>query len=257
MRGGAPAWNNQYGGGSPISRGPVAPDILLILGLVFSTFVLQFFQETRIVPDLLRLGDTVFRGFIWQLLTYAFTGFGPASLWFLLSLLILYWFASDIFRRLGRYRFWKLLISSILVGALVAVVIRGAGILLGHISPNAFVLMQGQYMLISIFIAAFATLFGNATIMLFFVLPIRASWFLWLEILFAFMGFLNSHDLAGFGGICAAVGSTWFLLQPGGPWTGLKNLKLRLRRMWLQKRLSRLRKRRGFDVIDGDGDWLN
>jgi len=238
-------------------RGPIPPDILLILGLVFSTFVLQFFRTTATVPALLQLSDSVFSGFIWQVLTYAFTGSGPASFWFLLSLLILYWFASDIFRRLGRRRFWIFLLSGVLIAGLAAVAVRGIGILLGYPSPNAFVLMQGQYMLVSIFIAAFATLFGDATILLFFVLPIRASWFLWLEILFAFMGFLNSHDLAGFAGICAAVGSSWLLLQPGGPGSGLRKLRLRLRRKWLEKRLSRLRRRRNFDVIDGDGDWLN
>ena len=60
-------------------------------------------------------------------------------------------------------------------------------------------------MLLAIFIAAFATLNRNATILLFFVLPIQARWFLWLEVLFAFIAFLGSHDLPGFLGITTAV----------------------------------------------------
>ena len=67
-----------------------------------------------------------------------------------------------------------------------------------------------------IVIAAFATLYGNATILLFFVLPIQAKWFLLLEIVFAFMGFLGSGDLGGFLGIVAAVGVVYDILSRGG-----------------------------------------
>ena len=41
--------------------------------------------------------------------------------------------------------------------------------------------------------------------LLFFVLPIEARWFLGLEVLFAFLGFLNSKDLAGFIGVVSGV----------------------------------------------------
>ena len=147
------------------------------------------------------------------------------------------------------------------VGAagVAAVVVRGIGMLAGFPSPFAFTLMQGQYMLITLMIAAFATLNGNATIMLFFVIPIRARWFLGLEVLFAFMGFLNTKDFAGFVGLCTAVFLTWALLEPGGPRRGLSTLRLRMRRFIIEKRLARLKEKRRFDVIDGgDGDrWLH
>ena len=105
--------------------------------------------------------------------------------------------------------------------------------------------MQGQRALLAILVAAFATLYGDATILLFFVLPMPARWFLWLEIGLAFVAYLASKDLAGFVGICAAVGVT-VLTLPGSP------ARLRLRRRYLswrarriERRLARLARRRG------------
>ena len=74
--------------------------------------------------------------------------------------------------------------------------------------------MQGQQILAVVLVAAFATLNRDATILLFFVLPMPARWFLWLEIVFGFLGFLGTHDLPGFLGICAAVGITYGALYP-------------------------------------------
>lgn len=246
-----------FGGASGIG-GPPPRDILILLGVVFGTFVLQFFQVTAVIPGLLRLGPLVFRGALWQIGTYAFAGFGPPSLWFLLSLLILYWFGKDVFNRLGRRNFWMLVTQVVIGAGVAAVLVRGAGLLLGQSAPNAFVLMQGQYTLITIMIAAFATLYGQATILLFFVLPVRARWFLGLEILFAFMGFLNTKDFAGFVGLCVAVGLTWAVLQPGGTIRALKSLRLRFRRWVTEAKLRRLRRDRDFRVIESDDDdWVH
>ncbi len=250
---GTPAGGMYSGGGiSPLSRGPIPSDIAGLLGVLFLTFVMQFFSLTAALPALLRLSPLIFRGAIWQLLSYAFCGFGPASLWFLFSLLMIYWFGTDVFRRLGRKFFWKTTLSAVLIGSLCAILIRALGMMLHQPSAMPFVLMQGQYTLLSILVAAWATLYSSRTILLFFVLPIRASWFIPLEILFAFMGFLNTRDFSGFIGISAAVLGTWLLLQPGGPTQGLGNFRLRLRRMWIEMRLARLRRKRNLHVVDED-----
>lgn len=251
-------WGRGGAGGTfGLAGGPPPQDVLVLLAVVFGTFVLQFFSATALIPALFRLGPLVYRGALWQVITYAFVGFGPASLWFLLSLLIVFWFARDVFARLGRKRFWTLVLQVVIVAGVVAVLVRGTGMLIGTASPNAFVLMQGQFMLVTVMIAAFATLYGQATILLFFVLPIKARWFLALEILFAFMGFLNTKDFAGFVGLCVAVALTWALLQPGGLQRALTNLQLRFRRRVTEIKLARLKRKRRFDVIDGDGEWLN
>jgi hypothetical protein len=243
-------------GGFAGSGAPVPQDLIGVLVALFVTFSLQFFASTAIIPALLRLTPSVVRGFVWQPITYPFIGWGGSGLWFLVELLILFWFGRDVFWRLGRRVFWQLLARAAVGAALVALVVQ-LGLSLAGVGAEglaAFQLMQGQRILITFAIAAFATLWGEATILLFFVLPIKARWFLWLEILFAFIGFLESKDFAGFCGVCAAVFLTYGGLKPGGPMAVIRGWRKRGEMFILRQRLDRLKRKRRFDVIDGDGD---
>jgi hypothetical protein len=245
------------GGGFGLGSGtPVPRDLVAVLTALFATFSLQFFEATAIIPAALRLSTAVFSGFVWQILTYPFIGWGGSGLWFLLELLILFWFGRDVFWRLGRRRFWLLLARAAVGAAVVALVVQLLMSLSGNAAAGygAFQLMQGQRILLAVAIAAFATLWGEATILLFFVLPLKARWFLWLEILFAFIGFLESKDLAGFAGICAAVFLTYSGLQRGGAGNLIHNWRKRAEAFILRQRLERLKRKRRFDVIDGDKD---
>jgi hypothetical protein len=229
---------------------------MAILAALFITFSLQFFDALAVIPAVLRLTPAVFKGFVWQIATYPFIGWGVSGLWFLLELLILFWFGRDVFWRLGRQRFWMLMVRAAIGGALVAIVVQLVQTMTGAGASGfaAFQLMQGQRVLMAVVIAAFATLWGEATILLFFVLPIKARWFLWLEILFAFIGFLESKDFAGFCGISTAVFLTYSGLRAGGASTILHSWRKRAEVFILQRRLEKLKKKRKFDVIDGDKD---
>ncbi len=251
-----PSQQRTIGFGSLSGPGaPVPKDLIALLAGLFFTFSLQFFASTAVIPAILRLTPDVLRGFVWQIVTYPFVGWGRSGLWFLLELLILFWFGRDVFQRLGRRRFWLLLARGAVGAASVAVLVLLAGMVTGagaDILP--FQLLQGQRILLAIVIAAFATLWGDATILLFFVLPVRARWFLWLEILFAFLGFLETKDLPGFLGICAAVFLVYSGLQGGGASRVLHDWRKRLEAFVLRQRLERMKRRRRFDVIDGDKD---
>ena len=260
-----------FGGGGQAFGGLTGQpprDVVVLVATVFVTWSLQFFAGPDALVQLLRLTPTVLRGFLWQLVTYPFVGVGGASLWILLELLILYWFAKDVFWRLGRRRFWRTLVIAAVSASVLAVLVQLVMLAVGSVGPSAFALMQGQRMLLAIVIAAFATLFGDATILLFFVLPVRARWFLWLEILFAFVAFLGTgdprfgvpKDLAGFVGICTAVAATFLLLSPGGPGRTVHSLRKRLEMRWIEWRLKQLRRKRPFAVIDGGDDrdrWVH
>lgn len=242
----------QFGGFSG-SNLPLPKDLIGILVALFVTFSLQFFESTAVIPAVLRLTPAVFRGFVWQVFTYPAIGFGGSGLWFLVSLLILFWFGRDVFSRLGRQRFWLLVLRAAVGAGLVAVAVQFIQQLTGTGGSGfaAFQIMQGQRILLAIVIAAFATLWGEATILLFFVLPIKARWFLWLEILFAFIAFLETKDFAGFCGISTAVFLTYTGLKAGGAGGVFHSWRKRSESYILQKRLDRLRKKRKFDVIDG------
>lgn len=224
-------------------------DLIALLAVLFVTYALQFFASTRIVPALLQLSPAVWRaGFLWQLATYAFSGYGPPSPWFLLELLVVYWFARDVRGLLGRGRFWRLLLLGATGAAAAAVAVQLA---VGGVHPLPFQLMQGQRVLLALLLAAFAMLAGEATILLFFVLPVKAKLFVWLGPLLGFVAFLATKDLAGLVGICAATGLAAATTSPRG-----------VRRAWLawrgrrfQRRVDRLARKRNFRLVKpGDND---
>jgi hypothetical protein len=245
QRPGNPFGSTFRGEGSPI-------DVLAILGVVFATFALQFFAATAILPALLRLTPRVWAsGFVWQIFTYPFIGSGSPNFWIILELYFLFLFARDVFWRLGRRNFWKLLAWACIPAALIALgvdlLMRGIGIPGGQ----PMFLMQGQWMLAAVLISAYATLNRDATIRLMLILPIRALLFIPLTIVFAFLGFLSTKDLAGFLGICVGVGLTFAFLTPGGIRRLSRESKLRIQEAWYRQRMGRLRRKRGFTVVKG------
>ena len=159
-------------------------------------------------------------------------------------------FARDALNKLGRRGFWRLLVVTSLVAGLVAVCIGLlTQLIAGPQASQGPILMQGQRMLVIILIAAFATLNRNATILLMFVLPIQARWFIPLEIVFAFLGYLSTKDLAGFLGICAAVAFTFGWLTGWRRQGYLRDFRLQATQAWLKLRLAWWRKRRGIHVV--------
>ncbi len=230
-------------------------DIVVLVAVEFVTFALLHLSPSLVAPFLLS-GEVWTAGHVWQLATYPFIGFGVPGLWYLVELLMLYWFGKDLFVQLGRRLFWRTIAAAAIPAALFAVLVwrATAGTALAQPFPVAFSLMQGQQVLLAILVSAFATINQRSTIYL-LILPIQARWFLALEVLFAFMGYLTSRDLAGFLGICAAVGATYAFLTLGGGRKGmLREARLRLERWWIEQRLGRLRRKRGIRVVRGGGE---
>ncbi|MFQ5528539.1 MAG: hypothetical protein ACE5GX_20075 [Thermoanaerobaculia bacterium] len=255
------------GGGYGLGlSGPVPRDIWVLLGIVFLTFSLRFFATTAAIPALLELTPSVWQqGFLWQLATYPFVGTGAPGIWFVLELLILFLFARTVFYQMGPKKFWRMLIQVGVLAGLAAMLvdILGTAVAGGRPWLLPFALLQGQRTLLAVLVALFAVLNRNATILLFFVLPIQAKWFLLLEIVFAFLGFLSTKDLPGFVGICVAVGYVvWYFGRGRG--AGLfggafKEIWLRIQARWFRFRLSRLKQKRGMKVVRGENkdDWIH
>jgi hypothetical protein len=80
---------------------------------------------------------------------------------------------------------------------------------------------------------------------------VRARFFPAIGLVLAFAAFLARRDLAGLVGITVATGLAWTVLQRGGVGPALRRLRLRVQRRWTEWRLARLRRRRGFRVLDG------
>ena len=243
----------RYGG--PVDfLGPAPPprDFLVLLGVLFVTYSLGFFASTRIVPELLLLSPGIWQqGMIWQLVTYPYVASPSDAFWFLISMVILFMFGRDVRSTLGRRDFWRLIVWSSLLASLAAVAVQLLMSLAGASGRFAFAVMQGDRMLLAIFIAVFATVHPGAVIRLFFILPIRARSFLWIEILIAFLAFLPTGDFAGFVGISTAVGVTYASLT-GGVRKALREWRLRLEKLFIETRLRYLRRRRKIRLVKPD-----
>ena len=243
--------------------GPVPRDVVVLLAVVLASFSLRFFESTQSLHALLSLSSNVWRhGFVWQPVTYLFNGVGTPGIWFLIELLILFMFGRTVFDQLGRRGFWKFLLTIGVTSALIAVLVDLLSTSFGSPSTFSFALMQGQHMLLTLTIAAFATMNREATILLFFVLPIQAKWFLLLSALFAFMGFLSTHDLPGFVGLIAGISLSFvYLSRPGSRPTARRSW-LKLQEWWIRQRLKSMRRRSKIRLVkedddSGGDDWVH
>ena len=249
---------------------PPPRDVLFLLGILFFTYALAKLGVGA-VGYLWLTSDAVLAGQLWRFATYSFAAVPSGTLWFLFSLLIIFWFGRDTFRALGRRGFWTVMAWGTGSAAVVALATDMIQRAVGGTPLGMFPLIQGQNIVLTVLIAAFATLYGNATIMLMFVLPVRARWFLWIEVLFGFMGFLDSRDLGGFLGICVAVGVTYQLLTGGlNPRRirgSLREWRLRIERFVLEQRIKQMRRKSDLRAVpppeDDDkdnvqqGPWIN
>ena len=121
----------------------------------------------------------VLRGELWRIVTYVFVP-GSSNLFMLLiSLYFYYWIGSTLERQWGTPKFTLYYISGVLltaVGVLVASLISGQN----------YVVSGSAYVNLSMFFA-FAFLFPNTQVLLFFFIPIRMKWLAYLDAaMFAF-----------------------------------------------------------------------
>lgn len=237
--------------GRPVDlRAPV--DVVVLLSVLFGTFVLQHFASTAALPAAFRLTPAVWENWqLWRLVSYPFVGFGLPDLWFLLELVILFFFAREVLSRLGRRRFWSVGVGVGALAGVCATLVALALPALAHGFGMPFALMQGQRLLMAVMIAAFGVLAGDAVVYLMFVLPVRAKYFPLIALALAFVAYLASRDLAGFVGIAASIGLTWVAAGRGGTRGALRRMSLQGERWVTKRRLHRLQRERNLRVLDG------
>jgi len=125
-------------------------------------------------------------GWLWQLFTYQFLHAGPVHLFF--NCWAIYVFGHDVEDALSRKSYLTLYLGSGVVGGLFQTL---AGLLLGgyHSAP-----VVGASAAAFGLVAAYAMLFPDRQILLFFILPLRAKYLLILSALLALYGILRPGD---------------------------------------------------------------
>ena len=137
--------------------------------------------------------NALLHGEVWRLVTFVFVPGYSIPFALLISLYFYYWIGSTLERQWGTAKFNLYYIS----GALLTVL----GVVLASlITGNPYLTAAGTgYVNLSMFFA-FAFLFPDTTVLLFFILPVRMKWLAYLDgALFAFdiIKAIGAHNWAG------------------------------------------------------------
>ncbi len=137
--------------------------------------------------------NALLHGEVWRLVTFVFVPAYSSPFALLISLYFYYWIGSTLERQWGTAKFNLYYIS----GALLTVM----GVVLASlITGNPYLTAAGTgYVNLSMFFA-FAFLFPDTTVLLFFILPVKMKWLAYLDgALFAFdiIKAIGAHNWAG------------------------------------------------------------
>ena len=137
--------------------------------------------------------NALLHGEVWRLVTFVFVPAYSSPFALLISLYFYYWIGSTLERQWGTAKFNLYYIS----GALLTVL----GVVLASlITGNPYLTAAGTgYVNLSMFFA-FAFLFPDTTVLLYFILPVKMKWLAYLDgALFAFdiIKAIGAHNWAG------------------------------------------------------------
>lgn len=177
-------------------------------------------------------------GYVWQLLTYQFMHAGLIHLFF--NCWAIYVFGQDVEEALGRRSYLALYFCSGVLGGLVQIL---AGLTLGGFFARPVVGASAAAFGLA---SAFAVLFPDRVLLLFFVLPVRAKWLLLLSAGLALLGVMKPGD-----GIAHAA-------HLGGMITGVLFVRYAAQWNWRLPTLGRSGRqtpRKLVKVVSGGGLW--
>jgi membrane associated rhomboid family serine protease len=138
---------------------------LYIVGGMAAVFVLVMARPEifdRLVLDM----DAVKRGEVWRLVTYLFIPPTSSYIWILFMLSLTYFIGSSLESEWGAFKFNVFYFIGVLGTTIAAIVVGGA---------------HGNYYLNLSMFLAFATLFPDYEIRLYFVIPVKAKWLALLD----------------------------------------------------------------------------
>ena len=225
-----------YGFGSRLTT--LGKRLLLIYGIIYVVELLfeHWFQMPIVLA--LKLYPLQHRYFhLWQLCTHPFIHNPQSPISFLISCIMFYFFAAPVENAFGPKRFLILFYTSALGGALCGLVLSGV--------PGFNAPFLGMLPSLLSLIVIFGFLNPEATILLMFILPIKAKYLSYGTVIITFLTFLakaNPHGAYHLGGIL--FGYLYFR----GMGRFLKLMYLRYLEWELKKKRSR------FKVVDGYKD---
>ena len=155
--------------------------VQFIAGLQLMTFVIFLLlgDEGRAAYlDFLTLdGGRLLQGQVWRLFTYLFIPGTLSPLWALIGAMFLMWLGRGLEEAWGAFR-----LNLYFVGGTLAVAV--GSLLFGYAAT-------GLYLFQSLLLA-FAIIYPNEEILLFFILPVKIKWIAWLDVVFSILTILGA-----------------------------------------------------------------
>jgi membrane associated rhomboid family serine protease len=220
---------------------PIHANTLIIIAHIVSFTVCGLYNSRygffSVVSNLSLSTPDIWHGEVWRLFTYvAFDQafFSQRSLWFLISILLLYFFGREVEQFVGRRAYLKFYAALILVPSVLLS-------LIGLVSVPAPYLNCGD-VIFGVFVA-FATIYPGA--MPSFWLPLTARALMWILLAMSVFVDLVWHDYTAAFVLCASSAVGYFGMRLIGAGNGMEWFT-----NWLEnRRTEKLVRQRNFKIV--------
>lgn len=146
--------------------------LYIVLGNVL-VYLVGLMDTTGTFYNLLYFSPAAFlRGQVWRLLTFAIVPTTEGILWLAISLYFYYFIGTALEREWGAGKFTIYYFGGLLLTALYAVV--------WYLITRQSVFVTAHYLNLSLFFA-FATLWPEQRVLLFFFIPVKMKWLAWAD----------------------------------------------------------------------------
>ena len=138
------------------------------------------------------------RGELWRLVTFVFVPQHSQPFWLIISLYFDYWIGSTLEREWGTARFNLYYLSGTVltvIGAVLASLITG---------QYGLLVAGTTYVNLSMFLA-FAVLFPDTQVLLFFILPVKMKWLAWVDAALFALGIVTSLAAGNWAGVILPI----------------------------------------------------
>ena len=146
--------------------------LIIVIGNAAVWLLAQMDTTGQIVSLLSGSAQGILHGQVWRLITYVFVPTESRPIWLLLMLYFYYWIGSCLEREWGNGKFTIYYVSGMLLTAIYGVVLSA---ILGR-----DVVVSTTYLNLSMFFA-FATLYPDVQVLLFFIIPIKVKYLAYLD----------------------------------------------------------------------------
>ena len=174
------------------------PNLMLIVVIGNAAVWLLTKMDTtgQIVSLLSGSAQGILHGQVWRLVTYVFVPTEASPIWLLVMLYFYYWIGSCLEREWGNGKFTIYYVSGMLLTAIYGVVLSA---ILGR-----DVVVSTTYLNLSMFFA-FATLYPDMQVLLYFIIPIKVKWLGYLDIAYLLVMILQYGYMQYYTGMVTVI----------------------------------------------------